>query len=633
MDIQPVVLGTAGHIDHGKSTLVRALTGIDPDRLKEERERGLTIDLGFANLPLPDGRRVGLIDVPGHERFIRNMVAGASGMDLVVLVVAADDGVMPQTREHLAIMQMLGLKQGLVALTKIDAVEADLVELVREDLSEQLEGTFLEDAPIFPLSALTGDGLEPFKGELLRRAMQIKPKSADGPFRLPVQRVFSKAGFGTVCTGVPVSGTAEVGDALEVLPGERKVKVRSIQAYGQSAERARAGHSSALNLTDLETDQVERGHVVATPGIFRAANMVAARLDVLVSYGRKLKDRMPIRLHTGTADPRGEVVLLEDAELAPGTSGLVQLRLEEPVVTAPGDRFVLRLLSPEITIGGGVVLEESRHRLKRGKGFVLEELGQQEQSLEDPKKLLATVLERRHLEPVTVEELAAEVKRSPAEVQRFLQSLSDRGLAVSAGKGARYLGANAVETGLALLKSTSDAWFAAHDNRLQVSALELQQESGLGKASYEALLSIAVERGDFESLPGGQVRPKGLIVEADPQADQVHGLLDGGAFKPPSAAELIPHVGSEDKAEALLVKLCDQNRAVRVAPGMYFARGRFDAAIEAVTRNCEANGQLVIPDLREELATSRKYLIPLLEHLDATGVTMRQGAHRVLRKR
>ncbi len=266
MEIQPIVIGTAGHIDHGKSTLVQALTGTDPDRWREEKERGMTIDLGFANMTLADGRRVGIVDVPGHERFIRNMVAGASGIDLVVLVVAADDGVMPQTREHLAIMGLLGVELGFVALTKIDLVDADMVDLAEEDVRETLAGTFLEDAPILRVSAITGEGLEELRTRVLEMAAEVPPRSEEGVFRMPIQRVFSARGFGTVVTGIPVTGRVATGDTLEVLPGGYKGKVRGIQAYHEKTDTARAGHSTALNLADVDHRRVRRGDVVVTPG-------------------------------------------------------------------------------------------------------------------------------------------------------------------------------------------------------------------------------------------------------------------------------------------------------------------------------------------------------------------------------
>ena len=296
--IRPVVIGTAGHIDHGKSTLVRALTGVDPDRLKEEKERGMTIDLGFAPMSLSDGRTVGLVDVPGHEKFIRNMVAGATGIDLVALVVAADDGVMPQTREHLAILEMVGVKRGLIVLTKVDMVEAELVEMAAEDVLEFVEGTFLEGAEVHHVSAITGEGMDKLKATLEKMALSAEPRPSEGIFRMPVQRVFTLKGFGTVTTGIPLSGEIKIGEMVEILPGGKLAKVRGIHAYGKESKSARAGHSSALNLTDVDHQSVVRGAVIATPGYFRPVKMIAAKLQALSTLDRSITNRMICLLYT-----------------------------------------------------------------------------------------------------------------------------------------------------------------------------------------------------------------------------------------------------------------------------------------------------------------------------------------------
>ena len=324
--IARVVVGTAGHIDHGKSSLVRALTGRDPDRLKEEKDRELTIDLGFAPLDLGDGRRVGMIDVPGHERFVKNMVAGATGIDLVLLVVAADDGVMPQTREHLEILTLLGIQRGLIAITKIDmpTVDEDLIELVELDVEELVQGTFLEQAQVLRVSAHTGAGLDALRAALAEQVDRVEPRPVDGPFRLPVQRVFSAKGFGTILTGVPLQGRAAVGDVLEVVTarGPLKGKVRGLQAYGEKVEAVEAGHSSAVNLSDVDRKAVARGDVVATPGIFSAHDMWEVRLRHLASQSRPLRQRETVRFHVGTSEVLGEVVILDHAELPPGADGM-----------------------------------------------------------------------------------------------------------------------------------------------------------------------------------------------------------------------------------------------------------------------------------------------------------------------
>jgi selenocysteine-specific elongation factor len=632
MQILPLVVGTAGHIDHGKSSLVKALTGIDPDRLKEEQERGLTIDLGFANLPLPDGRRLGLVDVPGHERFIRNMVAGATGIDLVLLVVAADDGVMPQTREHLAIMQILGLSKGLIALNKVDLVAPELVQLAAEDVRQAVRGTFLEDAPLIEVSAHTGAGIEDLRAALIAAALATAPRSDQGLFRMPIQRVFSKPGFGTVVTGIPLSGAAAVGDELELLPLGQRAKVRGLQAYGGRTERVRAGHSSALNLSDLERDAAVRGHVLATPGYFHGSALLAARVTLSAALPRPLKDRTRIRLHAGTDDPAGELVLLEGASLAPGESALAQLRLDRPTVVAPGDRFVLRLESPELTLGGGVVLEESRHRLKRGKAFVLDGLGRVEASLTDLDGRLVAELERSDREPLGARELAERVKEPLERIEARLAALGASGAVVGAGRGPRFASARVAERDARALAAALAAWFKAHPERQLAPRAEIEAALEGGAVAAEFALEVALARGLLERLPGGQLRLPGPRREMDPRAKALFEELERGGLMPKGLAELSPNPAEERRTRALLDGLVDLGLAVRAAPGMYFSQAAFQRALAAVEENCRRNGQLEIPELREALGTTRKFLIPLLEHLDAIGVTLRQGAHRVLRR-
>src|SRR5262245_33953512 len=338
--LRQVIVGTAGHIDHGKSALVEALTGIHPDRLAEEQERGMTIDLGFAPYVHGSGALVGMIDVPGHERFIKNMVAGATSVDVVLLVVAADDGVMPQTREHLAILELLGVQRGLVLLNKVDLVDPALVEMARQDIAALLAGSFLADAPVLPVSAVTRQGLPELRAALDALIEQVPARDDEGPFRLPVQRVFSARGHGTVVTGVPVSGRVVAGDALEVVGRDLALRVRGVQAYGATRELGRAGHSTALNVTGADRADVRRGDVVATPGVF------AARRRLSVPYrhvaAEPLRNKLEVRLHVGTAEVLGAAVVLAADEVMRGEEAFLQLRLNEPVVSAPGDRYLLR---------------------------------------------------------------------------------------------------------------------------------------------------------------------------------------------------------------------------------------------------------------------------------------------------
>lgn len=366
-----VIVGTAGHIDHGKTSLVRALTGIDADRLKEEKQRGITIDIGFANLELGDVR-LGFVDVPGHERFVKNMLAGAHGIDVVILVIAADESVMPQTREHFDICRLLGVRKGVVALTKADMVDADLLELARAEIEEYVAGSFLEGAPMVAVSSTTGQGIDELKAILADIAAEIPERRLDRPFRLPVDRAFTIRGFGTVLTGTLIAGEVEVGDALEVLPGGLKVKVRGLQVHGHTTDRAAAGQRTAVNLQGVEVEDVARGQVLAPVGRFRETSMLDVRLDLLEGAPRSLEHRTRVRFHHGTSEAIARVVLLGRDALSPGESAIAQVRLETPILALPGDRFIVRSYSPQATIGGGVVLDALAPKHRRSDTSSLE---------------------------------------------------------------------------------------------------------------------------------------------------------------------------------------------------------------------------------------------------------------------
>ncbi len=638
MEIQPIVIGTAGHIDHGKSTLVQALTDIDPDRWSEEKERGMTIDLGFARFELPDGRTVGIVDVPGHERFVRNMVAGATGIDLVILVVAADDGVMPQTREHLAIMELVGVQRGFVALTKIDLVEEEMVELAEEDVREALEGTFLEGAPILRVSAVAGIGLEELEAELVRQADQTPPRPTEGVFRMPIQRVFSVRGFGTVVTGIPVSGSVALGETLEVLPSGQKGKVRGIQAYHDKVESARAGHSTALNLADVEHSRVARGDVVATPGFFQALTMVGGKMRTLGSLDRAVVNRMQVRVHTGTADALGELVLLDSEDLGPGQEGLVQFRMTEPLVCAPGDRFVVRLASPVVTLGGGVILEESRYRFKRFKTFVIDQLERQAQSLGSPLALLEAQLARHPDRWVALEELAVGLKRAKPETESLLEELADQGKASSPGPGQRWIHQDTLTLWIDETRDAVEQYFDSNPNRRKVDVRELRSRTRFDPAFLATLLETMQAEGQLTLEPGGLVVPSGREVELDEETaalrNRVVEVLGRAGFQPPSQDDLCADLGAvSDKLKGVIQMLVDEGEIVHISGDMFLGAEPYAKVRDAIVANCEEHGKLEIPALRDLLGTTRKYLIPLLEHFDAVGLTARRGGHRVLRRR
>jgi selenocysteine-specific elongation factor len=422
--IHPGVVGTAGHIDHGKSSLVKALTGIDPDRLPEEQERGLTIDLGFARFKLADGRYVGMVDVPGHERFVRNMVAGCTGLDLAILVVAADDGVMPQTREHLDILDLLAVRGGLIALTKVDMVDPQIADLAAAEVLELVQGTVLQDAELMRVSSVTGEGLDEFKQKLAALAMGIEPRPHGGPFRMPIQRVFSLPGIGTVITGIPMSGSIRPGAELEILPLGERVRLRGLHAYGGKVEEAVAGHSTALSVPDAKESGVHRGMVVATPGVFATGNAVDLDLR-LIRRARTLHHRTPIRFHTGTIEAQGELLLLDRDRLGPGERATARVVLEEDICCARTDPFLLRLQNPAVTVGGGQVLRlqaAPRRYRRRELGSELHEL---QEAGDRPEDRIRNELEHATAEGLTVDELAQQLQLDAQLVASTCGAMAD----------------------------------------------------------------------------------------------------------------------------------------------------------------------------------------------------------------
>jgi selenocysteine-specific elongation factor len=626
--IRQVIVGTAGHIDHGKSALVRALTGVDPDRLAEEQARGMTIDLGFAPYVHASGALVGIIDVPGHERFVKNMVAGATSVDVVLLVVAADDGVMPQTREHLAILELLGVGRGLVALNKVDLVDPALAEMAREDVAALLRGTLLQDAPIVPVSALTGEGL-PRLRELLDALVDlVPPRGEEGPFRLPVQRVFSAAGHGTVVTGVPVSGRAVAGDELELVGRDLSVRVRGVQAYGATRQAGRAGHSTALNVSGAGKEDVRRGDVLATPGVF------VARRRLSVHYRHvgagPLRNATEVRLHHGTAEVLGTAVVLEADAVAPGAEAFLQLRLHQPVVAAPGDRYLLRHAAGLQVLGGGTVLAATDGRLKRFKERVLAEARERLAAHGDPLRLARVALSAAGRRGLSLAELAAETALEAAELRGRLAPLAASGelLAPDAQRLVDGAAAEALADEL------------ARELRAEHRANPLQDWSDLAAVrrrvpADEALVAAVLAADErFETAPGGRVR----LREWRPQVSEAHGqareallaALRAGGLAPPPVDVVLASLPAPER-RALLARLRAAGEVVAVGEH-WFAGDVLARLREQVAAHGRARGGAIdIPALRDELGTTRKFLIPLLEHLDATGLTVRHGERRTLR--
>ncbi len=635
-DIVNIVIGTAGHIDHGKSTLVRTLTGIDPDRLPEEKERGMTIDLGFAPLILKDGRRVGIVDVPGHEKFVKNMVAGATGIDLVILVVAANDSVMPQTREHLKIMNLLGIQRGIVALTKIDAVDPDIALVAQEEVSEFLRGTFMENSPIVPVSSITKEGIDRLLETIEASIRDIVPRDTSGVFRMPIQRIFSAKGFGTIVTGIPLTGTARIGDILEVLPLGRQGRVRGLQAYKQDVDTVRAGHSSAMNLADIDYTQVHRGFVVATPGYFEAVQFIEGRFRYLPESTVPLRHLMPIRFHTGTAEGLGRVALLDRKEALPGEETLVQFILDDPLVAAPGDIFVVRIQSPTITIGGGRVIGVSKHRSRRLKSHIIEGLIEKEKSLDDPKKQIEHVFRKAGAAAVTRDEVLHETGQLAERVDETIAHLLDADRVLLVPDSKLYLHVDGLaEAGRKLCTYLAE-YHRESPLRLGAPYTVLKNKSGLRP---EVLALTARE----ECAAGRVVLDHGLYRLADfavaltndqkSTIQKLESTLVAARFQTPRADEMYAQLKLvPERAEPMLRLLVENGTVLKLKDDVLLHKDLFEEARRFVIDTIKARGEVTPADIRDGLGTTRKYIIPLLEHMDGAGVTVRDGNRRVLAK-
>ncbi len=630
------IIGTAGHIDHGKTELVRALTGIDTDRLKEEKERGISIDLGFAEFRLPSGRLAGVVDVPGHEHFVKNMLAGATGFDLVLLTVAADDGVMPQTREHLAIIDLLGVDQGVVVITKADLADEDMRELVREEVRELIAGTTLEGAEVVTASVVTGEGIREVAKAIDRVADRVRPRNPQGPFRLPIDRVFTLKGIGTVVTGTLWEGTLGQSAEARILPAGRELRIRNVQVHGRDVTEAHAGQRVALNLPAIAVQDIARGDVIASPGYLSATDLAFARLFVLPGAPRPLKHRSRIRFHHGTAEVMARVSLVEPAdEIPPGGSGLVLLRLEHPAVVRFRDRFIIRSYSPMATIGGGVILESHPDRRSRkSRGLVGELKVREEGNASDIVRLVC----RTRASSLTPEDLVRLTELARPEVEASLQELLGAGdvQPIRVEGKPRFIASDSLagwqERILALVKEF-------HAGRPREAGMEketLRSKLGpeLDAVTFEAILTgmqasgaIDVKAGVVSAGGGG----RRLSETEQAEKEQVLEAVRQGGFGPPLLREIVERFSlDQKKARDLITILREEGSLEAVNQDLYLAAGKLKEAEELIRRHVAQAGKLEVSDLKGLLGISRKYSIPLLEYFDRKRVTKRVGDYRVL---
>jgi len=629
--MRPVVIGTAGHIDHGKTALVGRLTGIDTDRLKEEKERGISIDLGFAHRTLPSGRRIAIVDVPGHERFVKNMLAGVGGIDLAMLVIAADESVMPQTREHLAICFLLHIRTGLVVLTKIDTVESDWVDLVRDDVATLVRGTFLEDAPVVPVSAKTGAGLDALRATLARLAATVPARGIDQLARLPIDRVFTIKGFGTVVTGTLAAGALGVDDRVEVFPRGLVAKVRGLQVHGHAVERAVAGQRTAINLQGLERAAVERGDVVGHAGTLSATTLVDVALEMLADAPRALKSRDRVRLHAGTSEIMARALLLEGAELAPGQRGFSRLRLEAPLVSLAGDRFVIRSYSPIVTIGGGTLLDTDPPRLKRPARLAHLKI------LESgaPEAVVEEHVRGAGVGGIRLPALVARVPFGPGRTRGLLDALAAAGR-VRAVDRDWSLHADAVARLRDLVTSALAQFHRAQPLRAGMSREELRVRAANADERVFAHVLAALDAESVVRVDRDKVRLTSHELRLSPvqqtAVERLEHEFREAAAAPPSAEEALGRAGlTGDEQHELFQLLLESRRLVRVKESLFFHADALEAIQDKLVALLRERKEIGPGDVKDLLGVSRKFAIPLLEYFDARRVTTRVGERRVLR--
>ncbi len=630
----PIIIGTAGHIDHGKSALVKALTGTDPDRLAEEHERGMTIDLGFAFL----SPEIAFIDVPGHEKFIKNMVAGVSTIDLAMLVIAADDGVMPQTREHLDILSLLGLKRGFIVLSKIDLVDRDLLELVQDEVREAVKGTFLAGAPVFKVSSVTGQGLPELRAALAAAAEQMPLRPDRGAFWLPVDRAFVMKGFGTVVTGTLLSGSAAVGEMLELLPAGRQVKIRGLQQQGKAVERVSSGYRTALNLQNLSREEVQRGDVLATPGQFKASTLMDGRLHFLKSAKKELVNRARIRLHIGTREIMARVKLLDVDRLKPGASALVQILLEEPAVAMRREHFVVRHYSPAFTIGGGVVLEACATTHRRFDKKTIEHLKALEQP--DPLEMISSALLIDPFAMQTAAELQTRCGLEAQVVGETLAAAAESGQVHIFGAGAKttFLHQTGLQQLLQLLHSTLTAFHQREPLKPGMSKAELRAQLG-GKIQpklFEHALATLVADGSVIEQPQWVKLASHTIqlgAADEKQAVRIIARLEAAPFSPPEETLLSQELAIPlSDVRRILGALQGMGRVSRLEGDLYFLLSALEEADRRLAGYAAQKEEISVGEFRELLGTSRKYAVPLLNWFDQKGRTERIGDNRIINR-
>ena len=618
-------IGTAGHVDHGKSTLIQALTGIDPDRLREEKERGLTIDLGFAWLSLPSGKEISIVDVPGHERFIKNMLAGVGGIDAALLVIAADEGVMPQTREHLDILDLLRVPAGIIVMTRCDLVEdEEWLQLVEEEARETVAETVLADSPLVRVSAVTGQGLDALRAALDALLAETAAKRDVGRPRLPIDRAFTLSGFGTIVTGTLLDGQLQVGDDVQFVPGNVSGRIRGLQSHKHALESALPGNRVAVNVGGVDTDDVYRGQVLTLPQRLAATRFADVRVRVLPAAPRPLAHGTVVAFHSGTMETLARVRLLDRETIPPGADGLAQLLLVKPVCLSKGDLFIIRQLSPACTLGGGEVLDPYPPRHKRFAHDVIAALATLERGSPDDVVLQAL----RQREPCTRAEIAGVLPHTAAEIDEILARLLGAELAVDLGRSL-YSAAGWTEI-TARVTALLQGFHERYPLRNGQGKEEVRRQLGLHSRVFNEVIqrlsadeAVAEEQGALR-LFGFRI---GLDARQEETANALLAALEREPFAPPSLAEVRKTLALD---EDFLTVLAAQGRIIRLDTDLVYSRKAYAQAVARVREFLGREGRATVAQVRDAFGTSRKYVLPLLEQMDRDGVTRRHGDERTL---
>ncbi len=636
--MKQIILGTAGHIDHGKTTLIKTLTGVDLDRLKEEQARGITIQLGFTSLSLPSGQILGIVDVPGHEKFVRNMVAGVGGIDIVLFTIAADEGIMPQTREHLDICQLLKIKRGIIAVTKTDLVDEEWLQMVKDEIREFIQGSFLEKAPIIPLSSTAGQGISSLLATLDTIAQEVEERTSEGLFRLPVDRIFTMKGFGTVVTGTLIAGTIATGDSVEILPEKLEAKIRGIQVHNKQVEKASAGLRTAINLQGMDKDFLERGNVLVPLKTVTPTSRIDVMIEHLSSSSKPLKNRLRIRLHSGTSEVLAQLILLDQDELPPGGNALAQFKLERPIVVLPRDRFVIRHYSPIFTIGGGEVLDANPHKHKRLASETLAQLNAIKGGSD--KENIQLFVSDSGWAGLDLLQLVPKTGKSPSQISRLLNELIQEGKLILIDKETQRVIASQKHEELKslLLKQMKD-YHKKFPLKKGIPKEELKSKLPplIDPRLFNYLLTdlfnsslIAVEK---EKLWLHDHKP--LLKDSQKELqDTIEKIYRKGGLTPPSFKELVVQLSSDERETKSIIDLLTADSiVVKVKDNLWFHRDALETLKKNLIEFLKDNGEITTPQFKELTQASRKYTIPLMEYCDQSKITIRVGEKRVLREK